>query len=159
MLTLLIIGVLLYLGQVLYLLRGNSPRGFVLPDGDIAAGKAAFVELGCVQCHTVRGVTLPETEGIPPENIIALGGKQHIAKTYGQLVTAVMHPSANLYAEEGRYLDTEGRSMMPDYKSKMTVEQLVDIVSFLQEHYDVFVPDYDPQYFYTPYDYGAPSPY
>ena len=46
---------------------------------------------------------------------------------------------------------------MPNYQSQMTVEQLVDIVRFLQEHYNVFVPDYDHGYYYTPYGY-YPTP-
>ena len=155
--TVLILGVLLYIVQLLYLLRADSPRGFVLPEGNIAAGKAAFVELGCIQCHTVRDISLPSPEKAPAEGLIELGGTQRLAKTYGQLVTSIMHPSAELHHAEGRYTDSNGASRMPNYQSQMTVEQLVDIVRFLQEHYNVFVPDYDPGYYYTPYGY-YPTP-
>jgi len=158
--TILVVGALLYLGQVLYLLRADSPRGFVLPEGNIDNGQTAFVELGCVQCHTVIGITLPEAlpeaDTVADDKMIALGGTQNIAKTYGQLVTSVMHPSASMHAEVGQYVDAEGRSLMPDYTSQMTVEQLVDIVRFLQEYYDVAVPEYNPHIYYTPYDMGGP---
>jgi hypothetical protein len=32
---------------------------------------------------------------------------------------------------------------MPVYNGYMTVQELIDIVSFLQPHYDVFVPQYE----------------
>ena len=154
--TLLIVGALLYIGQLLYLLRADSPRGFVLPEGDIAAGKAAFVEMGCIQCHSVWDVDLPLPEKAPTEGLVVLGGGRNLAKTYGQLVTSIMHPSAEMHLAEGHYVDSNGASMMPDYTSQMTVEQLVDIVAFLKEHYNVHVPDYSPRYYYTPYEFGAP---
>jgi len=154
--TILIVGALLYLGQVLYLLRADSPRGFVLPEGNSAKGKAAFVALNCVQCHTVYGIDLPTPPADQAEEIVTLGGPRQSAKTYGQIVTSIMHPSADIYANEGRYVNAEGASLMPDYKSEMTVEQLVNIVTFLQAHYEFFVPDYDPRFYYAPYNYITP---
>ena len=34
-------------------------RGFAMPPGDADAGRVAFIELQCQQCHTVDGVELP----------------------------------------------------------------------------------------------------
>ncbi len=34
-------------------------------------------------------------------------------------------------------------SRMPVYNSYMTVQELIDIVAFLQPHYDVYVPAYE----------------
>ena len=34
-------------------------------------------------------------------------------------------------------------SKMPVYNGYMTVQELIDIVSFLQPHYDVYVPAYE----------------
>lgn len=151
--TVLIVGVLLYLGQVIYLLRADSPRGFVLPKGDAVSGRTTFVELGCIQCHTVWGTDLPSPENVPEGDLIQLGGNQGLATTYGQLVTSIMHPSSELHLKEGRYIGTNGDSLMPDYKSNMTVEELVNLVMFLQDHYNVVVPHFDPMSYYSPYVY------
>ncbi len=43
----------------------RSPVGFLLPGGNIEAGKAAFLELQCNSCHTVDGVDLPSPVVIP----------------------------------------------------------------------------------------------
>jgi hypothetical protein len=40
---------------------------------------------------------------------------------------------------------------MPDYTKVMNVQQMTDIVTFLQEHYDIVTPTYDPQGIGYPY--------
>ncbi len=50
----------------------RSPSGFRLPEGDVEAGKAAFVELQCNACHEVRGIELPGPVAEPPVPV-ALG--------------------------------------------------------------------------------------
>ena len=65
-------------------------------------------------------------------------------KTYGELVTAIINPSHKL--AQGYPLDTiseDGQSRMPLYNSYMTVQELIDIVAFLQPHYDVYVPQFE----------------
>ncbi len=64
-------------------------------------------------------------------------------KTYGQLVTSIINPSHKL--APGYPIETiseDGQSKMPLYNGYMTVQELIDIVSFLQPHYEVIVPQY-----------------
>lgn len=120
--------------------REDSPRGFVLPEGDVLAGKQSFADLGCVQCHTVEGVSFEVTPELPEELIVPLGGPVQRAKTYGQLVTSVIHPSETIADTLDAYQTEDGKPMMPDYKAIMSVGEMVDIVAFLREHYRFMMP-------------------
>jgi mono/diheme cytochrome c family protein len=118
----------------------RSPVGFLLPDGDVEQGKAAFIELECISCHNVDGVDLPPPTVVPlPSASVVLGGQVFEIRTDGYLVTSIIHPSHKL----ARGLDKEeittstGESRMPGYSDIMTVRQLIDLVAFLQSRYTV----------------------
>lgn len=116
-----------------------SERGFVLPEGNPAAGRDAFIIMQCHQCHTIAGDELPTIEDQQP--YVELGGETGRVKTYGELVTAIINPSHELatgYAEE--LVSEAGESNMYNYNRYMTVQELVDVVMYLQPHYDVVVP-------------------
>lgn len=123
----------------------------LLPEGDAAAGKQAFVDLGCTTCHTVRGV-----DGLPapvaPEISFELGPTL-TGLSRGGIATSVVSPrhvdaEAELWTdwEEGQRVwlgpgqgvveaeEAEERpvSRMNDYRAVMTVKQLGDLVSFLR---------------------------
>jgi sulfur-oxidizing protein SoxX len=118
-----------------------SEKGFRLPDGDEVAGRQAFLDLQCHQCHTLRGTEFPQIHGLDPP-YVELGGPVSRVKTYGQLVTAIINPSHDLatgYAEE--VVSEDGESNMYNYNGYMTVQQLTDIVHFLQPYYEVVTPD------------------
>jgi hypothetical protein len=96
----------------------------------------------CNQCHTVAGEDLPLIEWADPP-YVELGGKVSRVKTYGQLVTAIVNPSHKLidrYPEE--LVSEDGESNMYVYNDHMTVQELTDLVRFLQPHYDVVTPAY-----------------
>ena len=119
-----------------------SEQGFRLPDGDAEAGRKAFIYLQCHECHTVAGEELPGIAGAPPPYVV-LGGKVASVKTYGDLVTSIINPSHRLaarYAEQ--VVADDGESKMHVYNSYMTVQQLIDIVMYLQPTYDVRAPEY-----------------
>lgn len=119
-----------------------SERGFRLPDGDAAAGRDAFLYMRCNQCHTIAGETLPAIPDSEPP-YVELGGPVTRVKTYGELITAIINPSHRLaegYAEE--LVSEDGESRMYNYNGVMTVQELIDIVMFLQPHYDVIVPEF-----------------
>jgi hypothetical protein len=64
-------------------------------------------------------------------------------KTYGELVTAIINPSHKLatgYAKE--VVAENSHSNMYNYNRHMTVQELTDIVMFLQPYYDVVVPEF-----------------
>lgn len=119
-----------------------SEVGFRLPEGDPAAGREAFLYMQCNQCHTIYDEELPSVPHMEPP-YVELGGPVSRVKTYGQLVTAIINPSHELadgYAEE--VVSEDGESKMYSYNRYMTVQELIDIVMFLQPHYDVVVPDF-----------------
>ena len=117
-----------------------SEHGFRLPDGDAQAGRDAFVYMQCTQCHSVEGEEFEEIPGMDPP-YVELGGTTTQVKTYGQIVTAIINPSHQLargYADE--VVSEEGESNMYNYNRHMTVQELVDLVMYLQPTYDVIVP-------------------
>ena len=118
-----------------------ASQGFRLPDGNPQAGHEAFIYMQCHQCHTIEGMELPMIPG-QDAPYVELGGKVTAVKTYGQLITAIIYPShklANGYAEE--VVSEDGTSNMYIYNEHMTVQELIDIVMFLQPEYDVVIPD------------------
>jgi hypothetical protein len=133
-------------------LYGCAPKneGFTLPAGDAEQGQAAFVKFRCFDCHEVHGVDLPPAEE-PNQVIVKLGGEVSREKSYEDLVTGIINPSHRLaagYDETNVSLD--GKSRMTVYNDVMTVRQLIDLVTFLQEHYELrpyeptTYPDYPP---------------
>ena len=103
-----------------------------LPEGDAERGKAQFVSLGCVNCHSVVGAELPEGEG-PVRVVLGSSGR---VKSYGDLVTSVVNPSHKLSRRYRPSAVSEGgESLMTSYNDVMTVTDLTDIVAFLQGHY------------------------
>jgi mono/diheme cytochrome c family protein len=121
--------------------RTMSERGFRLPDGNAMAGREAFLYMHCNQCHTIQGEEFPTIAGFEP--FVELGGAVTRVKTYGELVTAIINPSHKLadgYPEE--LVSENGKSKMYVYNGFMTVQELTDIVMFLQPHYDVVPPEF-----------------
>lgn len=129
-----------------------SNRGFSLPEGDKLAGKATFVELGCNACHTVSGhEDLRMGIAFDPAMSIALGGVTPRVQTYADLVTSIINPShrlASAYLKKD--VSKNGTSMMPNYNSEMTVEELVNLTTFLEAQYEL---TQYPTRGYVPYSY------
>jgi hypothetical protein len=126
-------------------------KEFTLPPGDAERGHTAFVAFRCFDCHVVDGVDLPpgEEQG---QVMVKLGGEVDRLRDYGDLVTAIVNPSHRLAkGYTPNFVSDEGKSRMTVYNDVMTVSQLIDIVAFLQAHYELR--PYEP----TPYsDYYAP---
>ncbi|MCA9231605.1 MAG: hypothetical protein KDA57_13220 [Planctomycetales bacterium] len=83
--------------------------------------------------------------------VVALGGKVSQIKTYGELVTSIINPShrfAKGYTPGE--VAVEGESKMTNYNDVMTVSQLIDLVAFLQAHYEIreYEPTHYPLYGY-----------
>jgi hypothetical protein len=123
----------------------------LLPEGDAAAGKQAFMDLGCTTCHTVRGA-----EALPPpkvETSFELGPTLS-GLSRGGIATQVVAPrhvnveATDLWTdwepgqrvwlgpgqdvEENKEAELRRTSRMIDYGAVMTVKQLSDLVAFLQ---------------------------
>jgi len=109
----------------------DPAKGFRLAgNGDVPRGRAAFVELGCNECHEVEGAKLPH----PAIQPVRLGGSVTHQPSDGYLVTAIINPiyHADRYP---RVLSTAGPPRMPEFAGRMTVQQLTDIVAYLQSRY------------------------
>ena len=119
-----------------------SERGFSLPEGNAMAGRETFLYMQCNQCHTIKDETLPALPGAEP--FVELGGPVTRVKSYGELVTSIINPSHKLAEGYARDLVSEdGKSKMYVYNGYMTVQELIDLVAYLQPHYDVVMPAFE----------------
>jgi sulfur-oxidizing protein SoxX len=117
----------------------ESPKGFSLPEGDVAKGEIVFRKYECLACHSLEGF---EDESIIKEfdQPVALGGTSSLVKTYAQLVTSIINPSHKLVPRSLKLESVateDGISKMRVFNDVMTVAELVDIVAFLQPKYKV----------------------
>lgn len=116
----------------------DSPRGFSLPEGDADAGKTAFIDYGCIDCHAVDGLDVEDGHTYLLPKAIKLGGTSARIKTYGELVTSVINPSHKL---SPRYpvsmTSTRDGSKMPNLNDSLTVTDLINLVAYLQPKYKV----------------------
>jgi hypothetical protein len=123
----------------------NQSRGFVLPDGDAELGRQLFTELNCVRCHSIGDIQWEGTERFDDPHV-PLGGEVSQLKTYGELVTSVINPSHKIsqkYLTDQKLTLTEHMSKMELYRYNeiITVEELIDLVTFLQSEYQLVVPE------------------
>ena len=124
----------------------SESKGFVLPIGDVERGKEALVTLGCNHCHSIQG-ELEQHVDAHPEIHVVLGGTTTRIRTYGELVTSIINPKHRISRYGAANLDEEGDSRMPTINSVLTVQELVDITTYLQGTYDVVRPQHYPMYY------------
>jgi hypothetical protein len=129
----------------------ESPIGFRLPDGNAEQGLQAFEDLQCYGCHAIQGTEFPpgRTDSV---NVI-LGGNVTRVKTYGELVTSIINPSHKLapgYKEEEVTIDGASRMELAGLNEVLTVQQLIDLVAFLQPLYNVLPPENNPYRYMYP---------
>ena len=135
----------LLLIPAMFLVAGcGQSRGFALPGGDVDAGQVAFSKFNCNACHSIGDL---EFKG-PAGNVhIPLGGEVSALKSYGELVTSVINPSHKIDDTFQQATQADGTSKMKVYNEVMTVQELIDLVSFLQSNYEIKTPSE----FYYPY--------
>lgn len=109
---------------------GGVPVGwrFTPPPGYVDAGRQAFIDYGCVSCHTVQGEQFPlppDEERSPGPDLTGMGS--HHPPEY--FVEAILNPNAVLVDGPG-YLGPDGWSIMPEYPD-MTLADLADLVAYL----------------------------
>jgi L-cysteine S-thiosulfotransferase len=123
----------------------ESASGFRLPDGDADRGLQAFTDLQCPACHSIEGLDVQSPRTGPAD--VRLGGTTSRVKTYGELVTSIINPSHRIapgYRPEEVTIDRESRMALARLNEVMTVQQLVDLVAFLQGRYEVVPPEVYP---------------
>jgi hypothetical protein len=125
-------------GSLLISSCNSQARGFALPEGDIEKGKVTYKRLACIECHSIPNI---EWKGGKDNLKIHLGGEVTSLKTYGDLVTSVINPSHKVASFYNQKTSTEGGlSNMKNYNEVMTVQELIDLVTFLQSEYQVVSP-------------------
>jgi mono/diheme cytochrome c family protein len=113
--------------------------GFPIDQGNIEAGRQAFIDHQCHQCHTIAGVRLPPLAGASG-TMLELGGETTSVKSYAELMTSIINPN---HAISERYREQQllnaqlpVNSPMPTPQiDNMTVRQLIDLVAFLDSRY------------------------
>lgn len=124
----------------------KSARGFSLPDGVVATGQQNFVRLKCNDCHSVVGLDKLREGVEDPQMTLPLGGKTARIATYGELVTSIINPSHKI---SNKFIPTpvveNGESKMRNYNEALTVNELIDLVAFLQAQYEL------QEYYHTRY--------
>ena len=144
-----ILVLLLSAGLILASCGGAQSAEFTLPEGDAERGKSTFMDLGCGFCHTVKGVEGLRASVTAPQRTIVLGGEKSRTYTYGELVTSIINPSHKISQPElSDVVDEDGNSQMVNYNDIMTVTEMTDLVTFLEQHYSL--KSYEPTY-YSPY--------
>lgn len=123
---------------------------FEMPEGDAQRGKAAFVALECYTCHRVSGVELPAPT-VDTARVVILGGEVTRLRTYGDLITSIIHPTERI-SDLMRTPLPEGaaQSPMKEVNNVMSVAQLIDLVTFLKPQYQRLEPLYYPNPIYGP---------
>jgi len=122
-------------GSLLLSSCNKQARGFALPEGNIEKGKVTYKRLACIECHSISNI---EWKGGKDNLKIPLGGEVTSLKTYGDLVTSVINPSHKVASFYNQKTSTEeGLSKMKNYNEVMTVQELIDLVTFLQSEYQV----------------------
>jgi putative copper resistance protein D len=89
-------------------------RPLHLPRGDPASGRQVFKAVACDTCHTVRGEAFEPSTPQPGPDLTDIGTRHSAADLLGSL------------------LNHDRRSLMPDYRDRLTVRQLIDLVAYLQ---------------------------
>ena len=107
----------------------HHPKGwqFTMPKGDATKGREVFEKFGCYVCHEIRGEKFPAAA--PPGS--ALGpelsqmGPLHPLEYFTE---SVINPSAHAAK---KHRGPDGKSTMPAHNDRMTVEELIDLSTYM----------------------------
>ncbi len=99
---------------------------FTLPPGNPARGREVFIKFECYSCHQVLGESFPAPGGEAVGLELSQMGPMHPPEYF---VESIMNPSAVI---DDRYRAADGRSKMPSFNDIMTVEELIDLATFMK---------------------------
>ena len=140
---------LIVLAATLPVLAGcasSSTFAFPVEQGDVAAGRLAFMANRCQRCHTVAGETLPPPPGMSFP-MLELGAAPTKIRSYADLTTSIVNPNHALserYRQQLPQTAVPPDSPMPAQSlDTMTVRQLINIVAFLGSKYRTLVKNFD----------------
>jgi Cu/Ag efflux protein CusF len=97
---------------------------FTMPKGEPAKGREVFIKFECYFCHEVRGENF-DFAGVDYGPELSQMGTMHPIEYF---VESVINPSAWASKEDR---EPDGRSRMPTYNDRMTVQELIDLSAYL----------------------------
>jgi Cu/Ag efflux protein CusF len=106
----------------------HHPKGwqFTMPKGDVAKGREAFEKFACYVCHEVRGEKFPAAapgSALGPE--LSQMGPLHPLEYFTE---SIVNPNAHA---PKKYRGPDGKSTMPPANDRMTVQELIDLSSYI----------------------------
>jgi Cytochrome c len=84
-----------------------------------------LIKLQCFACHLIQGERFAAPTQPEPE-LTGIGRRDP-----GYLVEWIMNPDAMIVDGSG-YTDAQGLSVMPDYRERLAVSDLIDLVAYLK---------------------------
>jgi len=106
----------------------HHPKGwkFTMPKGDATKGREAFEKFGCYVCHEIRGEKFPAAA---PGNVLgpelSQMGPLHPLEYFTE---SMINPSAHAAK---KHRGPDGKSTMPAHNDRMTVQDLIDLSSYI----------------------------
>ncbi len=111
---------------------GGVPPGwrFAIPPGDAKKGREIFAKLECFKCHEVEGEGFPGAGRGQQDVGPALTGMGplHPAEYFAE---SIISPNRVILEGPG-FSGPDGRSTMPSYNEVLTVQELIDLVAYLE---------------------------
>ena len=106
-------------------LEMHHPKGwkFTMPKGDPAKGREVFEKYVCYVCHEVRGENFPPGSKAGPE--LTQMGPLHPLEYFTE---SVVNPSAHAAK---KHRGPDGKSTMPVYNERMSVQELIDLSTYM----------------------------
>ncbi len=106
----------------------HHPKGwtFTMPKGDPVKGRAVFDKFSCYSCHEVRGEKFPpldKGQAVGPE--LSQMGPMHPLEYFTE---STINPDA---VAAKKYRGSDGKSKMPAFNTDMTVQELIDLSTYL----------------------------
>jgi len=106
----------------------HHPKGwtFKMPKGDPVKGRAVFDKFSCYSCHEVRGEKFPpldKGQAVGPE--LSQMGPMHPLEYFTE---STINPDA---VGGKKYRGPDGKSKMPTFNQDMTVQELIDLSTYL----------------------------
>jgi Cu/Ag efflux protein CusF len=99
---------------------------FTMPKGDATKGREVFEKFACYVCHEVRGEKFPAAAPggvLGPE--LSQMGPLHPLEFFTE---SIVNPSAHA---PKKYRGPDGKSTMPAVNDRMTVQELIDLSTYL----------------------------
>lgn len=123
-----------------------KPASFRFLGGDSDRGQVVFTQMDCVQCHSVKGSEVSQPDKARLQ--LQLGEEMRFVKRYEDLITAITNPRHVMNDQYRALLEqtpggTDVEPFMPKFTESMTVQQLIDLVEFLDVSYQSQLPGYE----------------